>query len=154
MVTVAISWADGADSTLPLPSFETSGSAGADLRANLSENVRQKGMLLEAKSRILVSTGFHLEIPKDYEAQIRPRSGLALKHGITLMNSIGTIDSDYRGIVGVILYNSGDKGFKIDHGDRIAQMVIAPVVRADFVMADKLTKTRRGSDGLGSTGIS
>ena len=154
MVTVAISWANGADSTLPLPSFKTDGSVGADLRANLSKDERSKGVLLKANSRMLVSTGFRLEIPQDYEAQIRPRSGLALKHGITLMNAIGTIDSDYRGIVGVILFNSSDKDFKISHGDRIAQMIIAPVVRANFVMAPKLTKTTRGSGGLGSTGIS
>ena len=154
MVTVAISWADGADITLPLPSFETAGSAGADLRANLAEGDRKRGMLIEAKSRMLISTGFYMEIPKGYEAQIRPRSGLALKHGITLMNSVGTIDSDYRGIVGIILYNSCDKSFQVGHGDRIAQMVIAPVTRADFVLTAKLIKTGRGSGGFGSTGSS
>ena len=154
MVTVAISWADEADSTLPLPSFATEGSSGADLRANLAEGDRQKGVMLRANNRLLVSTGFYIEIPKGYEAQIRARSGLALRHGITLMNSIGTIDSDYRGIVNVILYNSGDKGVQIHHGDRIAQMIVAPVVKAKFVMAAKVTKTRRGSGGLGSTGTS
>ena len=153
MVTVAISWADGADSTLPLPSFETSGSAGADLRANLSENMRQKGMLLEANSRMLVSTGFHLEIPKDYEAQIRPRSGLALNKGITVINSPGTIDADYRGEIGVILINLSDSSFQINSGDRIAQMIIAKHETISWRVVEKLDKSDRGNKGFGSTGV-
>lgn len=138
-----------ADPDLPLPSYETSGAAAADLRADLPD----RGTLdLAPGARALVPTGLRLEIPEGYEVQIRPRSGLALKHGITLPNSPGTIDSDYRGPLGVIVLNAGAEPFTIAHGDRIAQMVVAPVLQARFVLAETLSDTERGSGGFGSTG--
>lgn len=139
---------DGFDATIPLPSYETPGAAGSDLRANLPEG----DVVLQPGSRALISTGLRLEIPEGYEVQIRPRSGLALKHGITLPNSPGTIDSDYRGPLGVIVLNAGDAPFTVEHGSRIAQMVVAPVVQARFLVTDALTDTARGAGGFGSTG--
>jgi dUTP pyrophosphatase len=100
----------------------------------------------------LIPTGLRFEIPHGFEVQVRPRSGLALKHGITLVNSPGTIDSDYRGLVGVIVLNTGVEPFEVAHGERIAQLVVAPVVQGDFVMSDKLDETARGTGGFGSTG--
>ncbi len=147
-VTVRLSWAEGADSALGLPSYATEGAAGADLRANLPGGA----MTLAPGARGLISTGLHMEIPAGYEVQVRPRSGLALKHGITLPNSPGTIDSDYRGVVGVIMLNAGSESFEVMHGMRIAQMVVAPVVRAEFEVTDVLDQTRRGAGGFGSTG--
>ncbi|MCE6957770.1 dUTP diphosphatase [Cereibacter sphaeroides] len=144
------SWADAA---LPLPSYETAGAAGADLRANLPPEVRAEGLLLPPMQRVLVPTGLRLEIPAGFEAQIRPRSGLALKNGISLPNTPGTIDSDYRGPLGVLLVNLGAEPFRIAHGDRIAQMVVAPVVQAGFQLVDDLGETARGTGGFGSTGI-
>ncbi|MGR3514087.1 MAG: dUTP diphosphatase [Paracoccaceae bacterium] len=144
-----MTWAEGADQSLPLPSYETAGAAGADLRANFPD---QQGIVLAPGARVLVSTGFHVEIPVGYEMQIRPRSGLALKQGLSLPNTPGTIDSDYRGPLGVILINLGDTPATIDHGDRIAQAVICPVVQARFEMVDHLTETTRGQGGFGSTG--
>ena len=151
VVTVRFSWLDGADRELGLPSYATAGAAGADLRANFSKGDRG-GLVLEAGARILVPTGLRLEIPQRYEVQIRPRSGLALKHGITLPNSPGTIDSDYRGPLGVILLNAGRAPFTVNHGDRIAQMVVAPVVQARFELVRELGETARGEGGFGSTG--
>ena len=151
MVLVKISWLEGADQALGLPSYETAGAAGADLRANFEASARG-GLVLEAGARVLVPTGLRLEIPAGYEVQIRPRSGLAIKHGITLPNSPGTIDSDYRGPLGVILMNAGDEPFAINHGDRIAQMVVAPVVQAQFALVNELQDTVRGEGGFGSTG--
>lgn len=151
MALIKMTWLDGADQALGLPSYETAGAAGADLRANFEESARQ-GLVLSAGARVLVPTGLRLEIPQGYEVQIRPRSGLALKHGITLPNSPGTIDSDYRGPLGVILLNAGDQPFAINHGDRIAQMVVAPVVQARFELATELGDTARGEGGFGSTG--
>ena len=104
-------------------------------------------------ARALVPTGLRLDIPQGYEVQIRPRSGLALKHGITLPNSPGTIDSDYRGPLGVIVMNAGEADFTIKHGDRIAQMVVAPVLQAQFTLVRALSETERGSGGFGSTGV-
>ncbi len=146
-----MSWLDGVDPALGLPSYETAGAAGADLRANFPEGERG-GLVIEAGARVLVPTGLRLEIPQGYEVQIRPRSGLALKHGITLPNSPGTIDSDYRGPLGVILLNAGDQPFTVNHGDRIAQMVVAPVVQARFELVSELGETVRGEGGFGSTG--
>lgn len=151
MVVVKISWLKGADQALGLPSYETAGAAGADLRANFDQAERA-GVTLSAGQRALLPTGLRLEIPLGFEVQIRPRSGLALKHGITLPNSPGTIDSDYRGPLGVILLNTGDQPFVINHGDRIAQMVVAPVVQARFELVDDLEATARGHGGFGSTG--
>ncbi|MGD9863176.1 MAG: dUTP diphosphatase [Pseudodonghicola sp.] len=151
MVAIRVSYDVGADRDLPLPSYETPGAAGADLRANLPD---RGAIELAPGARALVPTGLRIEIPDGYEVQIRPRSGLALKHGITLPNAPGTIDSDYRGPLGVIVLNAGTESFRIGHGDRIAQMVVAPVVLARFDLADELSETARGAGGFGSTGRS
>ncbi len=142
-------WEPEADRSFGLPSYETPGAAGADLRANLAG---QSAIDLAPGARALVPTGLRLAIPLGYEVQLRPRSGLALKHGITLPNSPGTIDSDYRGPLGVIVQNGGAEAFTITHGMRIAQMVVAPVVQANFTPVDTLDDTPRGSGGFGSTG--
>lgn len=151
MVTIAVIWDEGADQALGLPAYATSGAAGADLRANLPDRGE---VVLAPGARALVPTGLRLAIPEGWEVQIRPRSGLALKHGITLPNSPGTIDSDYRGPLGVIVMNAGDAPFTIAHGDRIAQMVAAPVVQAGFDLVETLPETARGAGGFGSTGVS
>lgn len=151
MVTLNLNWTEAADRDLPLPSYETSGSAGADVRANFSQGHRD-GVVLDPGARALIPTGLRLEIPSGYEVQIRPRSGLALKHGLTLPNSPGTIDSDYRGPLGVILMNAGQEPFLVTHGERIAQLVVAPVVQAGFVLVDELSETVRCDGGFGSTG--
>lgn len=150
MVTLKVTWDTGADQSLGMPHYETPGAAGADLRANLPEG----SVALAPGARHLVPTGFRLEIPEGFEVQIRPRSGLALKHGITLPNSPGTIDSDYRGPLGVIVMNAGHDTFEITHGMRIAQMVVSPVVQAKFALVDALGDTPRGDGGFGSTGVS
>jgi dUTP pyrophosphatase len=133
---------------LPLPEPATIDSAGADLRAALEEPVT----LAPGEYRA-VSTGLRLEIPRGYEGQVRPRSGLAARHGVTCLNTPGTIDADYRGIVQVLLINHGKEPFTISHGDRIAQLIIAPVTRATFEPADALGETRRGDGGFGHTGV-
>lgn len=150
MLTVAFQWEDGADRTLRLPDYATAGAAGADLRANFPD---RKAVMLAPGARLLVPTGLRLAVPAGHEVQIRPRSGLALKHGIILPNSPGTIDSDYRGPLGVILMNAGHAPFEIAHGARIAQMVVAPVVRARFELVEGLDDTARGAGGFGSTGL-
>lgn len=151
MVTIAVIWDEDADQALGLPAYATSGAAGADLRANLPDRGE---VVLAPGARALVPTGLRLAIPEGWEVQIRPRSGLALKHGITLPNSPGTIDSDYRGPLGVIVMNAGEAPFTIAHGDRIAQMVAAPVVQAGFDLVETLPETARGAGGFGSTGVS
>jgi dUTP pyrophosphatase len=143
---------DWADDTIDLPSYETQGAAGADLRANLQPEDRETGITLEPMQRLIVPTGLRVEIPQGYEMQVRPRSGLALKHGITLPNTPGTIDSDYRGPVGVPLINLSDTAYTIAHGERIAQAVIAPVVQGRFTLTQTLSETKRGTGGFGSTG--
>lgn len=148
MVAIRFEWLDGADETLGLPVYATAGAAGADLRANF---VDHQSVTISAGARTLVPTGLRLAIPDGYEVQIRPRSGLALKHGITLPNSPGTIDSDYRGPLGVIVQNGGEEPFEITHGMRIAQMVVAPVEQARFEIG-AIDDTERGSGGFGSTG--
>ena len=152
MVKINVSWSDTADRDLGLPTYETVGAAGADLRANLPDVHRDAGIKISPRGRALVPTGLRLEIPMGYEVQVRARSGLALKHGITLANAIGTIDSDYRGDLGVILWNGGAEVFRVTHGMRIAQMVVAPVVQATFAIVDALDETDRGAGGFGSTG--
>ncbi|NOX41700.1 MAG: dUTP diphosphatase [Alphaproteobacteria bacterium] len=142
----------GADHDVAPPSYETSGAAGADIRANLAKADRTGGLILAPGARVLVSSGLAFEIPAGFEAQVRPRSGLALKFGVTVANAPGTIDSDYRGPVGVILLNLGRENFTINHGDRIAQLVVAPVVQADFSEVQELDHTARGGGGFGSTG--
>lgn len=148
---IGIQRIQGSDHALPLPGYETAGAAGADLRANFPQGARD-GLLLEPGARALVPTGLSLEIPAGWEVQVRPRSGLALKHGVTLVNSPGTIDSDYRGPIGVILINLGQKAFHIAHGDRIAQMIVAPAPQARFAEVEELSRTARGAGGFGSTG--
>ncbi|MEB2844861.1 dUTP diphosphatase [Rhizobiales bacterium RZME27] len=135
---------------LELPSYETSGAAGMDLRAAVAED---GAITLAPGKRALVPTGFVFEIPHGFEAQIRPRSGLALKNGITCLNSPGTIDSDYRGEVKVILANLSDEDFVITRGMRIAQMVIAPVTQVRVTEISETTETARGAGGFGSTGV-
>jgi dUTP pyrophosphatase len=134
--------------TLPLPAYETPESAGMDIRAANSEPIE-----LRPGERALIPAGFKMALPAGYEAQIRPRSGLAYRNGITMLNSPGTIDSDYRGEVKVLAINHGEEVFTIRHGDRIAQMVIAPVIQAKTQAVDKLPDTDRGDGGFGSTGV-
>ena len=154
MTVIRIVWDTGADRAVPLPAYATPGSAGADVRANLPEGQRDLGLVLASMQRVVVPTGIRVEIPPGFEMQIRPRSGLALKHGITLPNTPATIDSDYRGPLGVALINLSDAPYVVAHGDRIAQMVVAPVVRAGFVVVEDLSDTDRGAGGFGSTGPS
>ncbi|MCB1406636.1 MAG: dUTP diphosphatase [Rhodobacteraceae bacterium] len=151
-VLIRVLLEDWADPALALPAYETPGSAGADLRANLLLQDRETGLTLMPLQRLVVPTGLRVEIPQGYEMQVRPRSGLALKHGITLPNSPGTIDSDYRGPLGVPLINLGAEPYVIAHGERIAQAVIAPVVQGRFQRVETLAETTRGSGGFGSTG--
>ena len=134
---------------LPLPSYETTGSAGMDLRAAVPEG---EPLTLAPGGRALVPTGFSIALPEGYEAQVRPRSGLALKQGVTCLNSPGTIDSDYRGEVGVILINHGAEPFVIRRGERIAQMIVSPVVQSSWLEVETLDETARGAGGFGSTG--
>jgi dUTP pyrophosphatase len=129
-----------------LPSYARPGDAGMDLKS-------AEDAVVEPGARLLVHTGLAMALPEGYEAQVRPRSGLALKHGITVLNTPGTIDEGYRREVGVILFNTGDTAFKIAKGDRIAQMVIAPVTKARIVETDDLGSTERGAGGFGSTGV-
>ncbi|MCC2613423.1 dUTP diphosphatase [Neorhizobium petrolearium] len=135
---------------LDLPSYETAGAAGMDLRAAVGEG---SPLAIAPGRRALVPTGFIFEIPDGFEAQVRPRSGLAFKHGITCLNTPGTIDSDYRGEVKVLLINLGDEDFVITRGMRIAQMVIAPVTQVRIEEIAEATETARGSGGFGSTGV-
>jgi dUTP pyrophosphatase len=131
---------------LPLPDYASDGAAGMDICA-------AEGLTLRIGKRHAVATGFAFAIPRGYEVQVRPRSGLALKHGITCLNTPGTVDSDYRGEVKVILANLGDEDFVIARGDRIAQLVVAPVTHAAMVEVDALDDTARGAGGFGSTGV-
>ena len=144
MVRVLIA-RSGRAKDFPLPEYATPASAGVDLRAS-------EGCVIPPGGRALVPTGLRIALPEDYEAQIRPRSGLALKHGVTLPNSPGTIDADYRGEIGVILMNLGQEPFVVEPGDRIAQMIVAPVTRVAWSEAEELDATERGEGGFGSTG--
>ena len=133
---------------LPLPSYESKYAAGMDIRAALDEPIK-----LSPNARKLIPTGLQMAMPEGYEAQIRPRSGLAYRNGITMLNTPGTIDADYRGEVKVLAVNLGDEPFIINHGDRVAQMVIAPVTQAKIEEVDDLSKTERADGGFGSTGV-
>ncbi|WP_334130011.1 dUTP diphosphatase [Sneathiella sp.] len=133
---------------LPLPAYETEQSAGMDIRAAVTDPVD-----IPPGGRALIPTGFKMALPRGFEAQIRPRSGLALKNGVTLPNTPGTIDADYRGEVGIILLNLGAESFRVARGDRIAQMVIAPVLQAAWQEVSALDETARGDGGFGSTGV-
>ena len=137
-----------AHDSIELPNYETNYSAGMDLRAYLPDG----SISLHPKQRALIGTGLYFEIPEGFEVQIRPRSGLALKHGITVLNSPGTIDADYRGEIKVILINHGEESFLIEHEMRIAQMVVAQYQRVQFKLVKELTSSERGSGGFGSTG--
>ena len=145
-VIVGIRRLPGAED-LALPTYQSDGAAGADLCAAIDAD-----MEIPCGERAIVGTGIALDIPQGHEAQVRPRSGLAAKHGVTVLNAPGTIDSDYRGEVGVILINHGQDPFVIHRGDRIAQLVIAPIVQASWREADALTESDRGTGGFGSTG--
>ncbi|MDF1673330.1 MAG: dUTP diphosphatase [Vicingaceae bacterium] len=131
----------------PLPHYGTEASAGVDLRANISESITLKPL-----ERTLVKTGLFIELPVGFEAQVRPRSGLAYKNGITVLNTPGTIDADYRGEIGVILVNLSNENFTIENGERVAQMVIAKHEQAKWELVEELSDTERGSGGFGSTG--
>ncbi len=131
-----------------LPAYATPQSAGMDLRANIEEPI-----IIKPLERKLIGTGLHIALPEGYEAQIRPRSGLALKHGLTVLNSPGTVDADYRGEIMVLLVNLSDKDFVVNDGERIAQMVIAKHEQGDFIEVEVLDETERGEGGYGHTGV-
>ncbi|WP_264559795.1 dUTP diphosphatase [Flavobacterium sp. N2270] len=131
-----------------LPNYETIASAGMDLRANITESI-----VLNPLGRTIVKTGIFIELPIGFEAQVRPRSGLAAKNGITVLNSPGTVDADYRGEIGVILVNLSNEDFTIENGERIAQLVIAKHERAEWIHVEELSETSRGEGGFGSTGV-
>ncbi len=135
---------------LPFPAYETAGAAGMDLRAAVEQSAP---LTLPPRGRALVPTGLSLQFPKGFEAQIRPRSGLALKHGVTVLNAPGTVDADYRGEVRVLLVNLGEEDFVVERGARIAQLVMAAVAHADVIEADALDASARGEGGFGSTGV-
>ncbi len=147
-IEIALAWVEGADRSIGLPAYQTAGAAGADVRANLPGG----DVSLAPGARALIPTGLKMQIPQGYEVQLRPRSGLALKHGVMLVNSPGTIDSDYRGPVGVLVLNTGEVPFTVTHGMRIAQLVVAPVLQARFALGAALDETDRGAGGFGSTG--
>ena len=144
---------DWADPAVELPGYATAGAAGADVRANFPPDERETGKTLAPGERALLPTGLRVAIPHGFEIQVRPRSGLALKQGLTVANAPGTIDSDYRGPLGVILINLGQKSVRISHGERIAQLVVAPVAIANFEATTDLSDTSRGAGGFGSTGV-
>lgn len=146
-VRVAITREPGC-ADLPLPAYESETAAGMDLRAAVTE-----AMVLAPSARAMVPAGFRIALPPGTEAQVRPRSGLAIRHGISMVNSPGTIDSDYRGEIKVLLINHGDEPFTIQRGDRIAQLVIAPVLQADWHEVENLEETARGDGGFGHTGV-
>lgn len=132
----------------PLPAYATKQSAGLDLRADIDEDV-----ILQPLQRQLIPTGLHIALPEGYEAQVRPRSGLALKHGVTVLNTPGTIDADYRGEIGVVLVNLSQDSFTVHPGERVAQLVVARYEQADLVSVDVLDETERGERGYGHTGV-
>ena len=141
-------------SSNPLPTYSTEYSAGMDLRANLKdEEGNDKIISIAPGERVLIPTGLYIQLPYGYEAQIRPRSGLALKYGITVLNTPGTIDADYRGEIGICLINHGNDIFDVHHGDRIAQIVFAKVDQVQLIEVDKLDDTERGIGGFGHTGV-
>lgn len=133
---------------LPLPAYHTEGSSGIDLYAAIDEPV-----FIKPLERVIIPTGIAIELPEGFEAQVRPRSGLALKHGITILNSPGTIDEDYRGEIKVILINLGQEDFLINRGDRIAQLILSKIYRANIVEVEDLSKTKRNDGGFGHTGL-
>lgn len=151
-VAVAVRRLPGHDPALPLPAYATDGAAGLDVCACLAPDDRAAGLTLAPGARALVPTGLAVAVPPGFELQARPRSGLALRHGVTLVNAPGTIDEDYRGEVGVILVNHGTEAFVVTHGMRVAQLVLAPVTRLAWVEVEALDDSARGAGGFGSTG--
>ncbi|WDR02106.1 dUTP diphosphatase [Devosia algicola] len=147
-VEIGLSWFEHGRG-LSVPRTQSAGAAGVDLMAAISEN---EPIVLPPGQRALIPCGFAMALPDGYEAQVRPRSGLAIRHGITVLNAPGTIDADYRGEVQVILINFGQDDFSIRRGDRVAQMVVAPFMCSDFILRDNLNDTERGKKGFGSTG--
>jgi dUTP pyrophosphatase len=141
------------DREFPLPNYETSGAAGADIRASFPLENREEGLIIKPGERLLVPTGLCMAVPFGFELQVRPRSGLSLKTGLMVVNAPGTIDSDYRGEVKIILGNLGTRPEHIKHGDRVAQIVLAPVTLGRFEFSDDLGETARGAGGFGSTGV-
>jgi dUTP pyrophosphatase len=150
---IQITYLQNADKNISLPVYETSQSSGMDLRANLTKDNRVNGISIQAKKWLLIPTGLAISMPIGYEAQIRPRSGLAFKYGVSILNSPGTIDADYRGELGVLLINHGEDEFHINHGDRIAQIVFAPVIQVVWNQVTYLDESSRDANGFGSTGI-
>jgi dUTP pyrophosphatase len=150
---IQITYLQNADKNISLPVYETSQSSGMDLRANLTKDNRVNGISIQAKKWLLIPTGLAISMPIGYEAQIRPRSGLAFKYGVSVLNSPGTIDADYRGELGVLLINHGEDEFHINHGDRIAQIVFAPVIQVVWNQVTYLDESSRDANGFGSTGI-
>ena len=153
MLNVKVLKLEHYDNSFDLPQYETSGAAGADVRASLPVEIRETGLVIEPGKRILVPTGMAMEIPHGHEIQVRPRSGLSLKTSLLVVNSPGTIDHDYRGEVKIILGNFGEEKQVINHGDRVAQLIFAPVTQAVYVSEDSLSETERGEGGFGSTGV-
>ena len=151
-MTVSVAALDNHDPRLAMPRYETAGAAGMDLRACLAVADRETGLILPPMGRALIPTGLALVLPDGHEGQVRPRSGLAARHGVTVLNSPGTIDSDYRGEVQVLLINLGAENYTICHGDRIAQLVVAPCCRAELQVTETIDATARGAGGFGSTG--
>ena len=153
MINVPVLRLSNHDAGLALPACQTEQAAGMDLLACLTEADRATGIKLPSLGRVLLPTGLAIALPDGFEAQIRPRSGLAVRHGITVLNSPGTIDADYRGEIKVLMINLGAETVVVSHGDRIAQMIVAPVQRARLVPVEQLDDTARGAGGFGSTGM-
>lgn len=154
MLKVKVKTLEHFDNSFALPKYETEGAAGADIRASLPADIREEGMILKPGEKALIPTGLSMEIPFGYEVQVRPRSGLSFKTGLMVVNSPGTIDCDYRGEVKIILGNLGTKAELISHGDRVAQLILAPVTQGIYEIAsDDLSETQRGAGGFGSTGV-
>ena len=153
-VELRLAWTEAADRSVPLPAYATEHAAGADIRANMPPDARGAGLVLAPGARRVVPTGLRAEIPPGWEIQVRPRSGLARDHGVTVANAPGTIDADYRGEIGVLLVNLGTIPCTVRHGDRIAQLVVAPVAQARIALVDRLSESARGQGGFGSTGLS
>jgi len=152
MNTVKVLKLEHFDQELALPRYETTGAAGADIRASLPHDMRESGLSIGAGERVLIPTGLAMEIPHGFEIQVRPRSGLSLKTNLLVVNSPGTVDCDYRGEVKIIMGNMGDSAHMIAHGERVAQLVLAPVTQAHFLCEENLSETERGAGGFGSTG--
>ncbi len=152
MIRIRISWTADADRSLGLPARASAGAAGLDLKANLPEADRKAGLWIKPGAFVLIPTGLRIAMPENHEAQIRPRSGLAMRSGVTVLNAPGTIDSDYRGEIGILLLNCGADPVPVSHGDRIAQLVIARLTPFAFQTVADLDVTERGQGGFGSTG--